>query len=133
MLTLNISECFYSLNSEMDSSAKTKEDVSLLSEVIHLLVYGFTLRVKFEPVIVEQVQVSLQAGDVFFVERLDFRWISSIPLQQTPLGFQQFVLLLQKSDLEQKQQEPILTSAGTTDPWTLNICIKGFVLDHLND
>lgn len=104
---------FLSKHSEIDSSAKTTEDVSLFSEVIHLLVYDFTLRVKFEPVIVEQVQVSLQAGDVFFVQRLDFRWISSIPLQQIPLGFQQFVLLLQKSDLEQKQQELILTSAGT--------------------
>lgn len=72
--------------------------------------YDVAFCVQFECIIVEQAQVSLQAGDVFFVQRLHFRWISSIPLQQTPLGFQQFVLLLQKSDLEQKQQELMLTS-----------------------
>lgn len=71
-----------------------------------MFVHDIVLHVKFELVIVEALQLSLQVADVGLQHGLHVGGGGGLSLQQVPLGFQHFVLLFQVSYLWHQKEVP---------------------------
>lgn len=88
------------------SSVAFHNSLLLFLVVVHNFVHSVVFTVNSVFVFVEIVQLALQFVDVGLQHGFNVRGAGSLALQQLPLSFQHFVLLLQVSHLRHNEEVP---------------------------